>query len=120
MANLLSETIDFLAKHNLTLDDVKIFCGNDFQITRENFIELASEINYDSGYGTQIIACDLKLIGNNWWAERYEYDGSEWWEFKTFPTTNLPLQSVHSLCAHYIKQGWKTLAELNKEDDNID
>lgn len=114
MNNLLTETIDFLSKHNLTLDDVKVFCGNDFQITRENFIKLADKINYDNGYGTQIIARDIKLIGNNWWAERYEYDGSEWWEFKKFPTTNLPFKSVNNLCAHYIKQGWKTLAEMNK------
>ena len=117
MANLLFETIDFLAKHNLTLDDVKIFCGNDFQINRENFIELAGKINYDNGYGTQIIACDLKLIGDNWWAERYEYDGAERWEFKEFPHTNLPLKSINTLCAHYINQGWSTLSELNKEDD---
>ena len=24
-------------------------------------------------------------VGDNWWLERAEYDGSEWWEFKTIP-----------------------------------
>jgi hypothetical protein len=25
------------------------------------------------------------VIGSDWWLERHEYDGSEWWEFKSLP-----------------------------------
>lgn len=42
------------------------------------------DFEYDSGYGGQL------LYGNVWftdgtWLERGEYDGSEWWEYKTTP-----------------------------------
>ena len=42
------------------------------------------DFNYDSGYGGQ------RLFGtvwfkNNIWAERGEYDGSEWWEIRSIP-----------------------------------
>ena len=40
--------------------------------------------NYDAGYGSQ------KLFGFIWyadgtWSERYEYDGSEWWDYNSCP-----------------------------------
>jgi len=43
-----------------------------------------SNNTYDSGYGGQ------ELFGTIWmkngdWLERGEYDGSEWWEYKTCP-----------------------------------
>ena len=42
------------------------------------------DFNYDSGYGTQL------LFGTIWfadgsWAGRYEYDGSECWDYHTPP-----------------------------------
>jgi hypothetical protein len=42
------------------------------------------DFEYDCGYGGQ------ELYGTVWfkdgrWAERGEYDGSEWWEVKTLP-----------------------------------
>lgn len=50
----------------------------------EKFIE-DLDFDYDSGYGHQY------LFGNVWfidgtWAERGEYDGSEWWSHKSCPT----------------------------------
>jgi len=51
-----------------------------------DYIEFLSELNfeYDNGYGGQ------ELLGTIWfedgaWAERGEYDGSEWWEIKSLP-----------------------------------
>lgn len=29
-------------------------------------------------------ATDLIVCGKNWWLERHEYDGAEWWEFKEY------------------------------------
>lgn len=26
------------------------------------------------------------VVGDDWWLERHEYDGSEWWEFKRLPS----------------------------------
>ena len=42
------------------------------------------DFSYDNGYGGQ------ELFGTIWykdgsWSERGEYDGSEWWEYKTVP-----------------------------------
>ena len=43
------------------------------------------DFEYDDGYGGQ------ELFGTIWfengtWAERGEYDGSEWWEYKSCPS----------------------------------
>ena len=48
-----------------------------------HFLE-AIDYEYDSGYGGQ------EVFGNIWykdgtWSERGEYDGSEWWAYKTVP-----------------------------------
>jgi hypothetical protein len=37
---------------------------------------------YDCGYGAAEINQELKIIGQGWWFERYEYDGSEQWEYR--------------------------------------
>lgn len=41
--------------------------------------------NYDEGYGTAHIATDLIIIGEDWWTEREEYDGSENWKLEIPP-----------------------------------
>lgn len=42
-------------------------------------------VEYYGGYGRTEVALDLMVVGNNWWLERAEYDGMEWWEFKQMP-----------------------------------
>lgn len=49
----------------------------------EEFLKVI-DVNYDNGYGGQ------ELYGIIWyedgtWSERGEYDGSEWWEYKSMP-----------------------------------
>ena len=44
----------------------------------------ALDCEYDSGYGSQELAGCVWLEGGAW-LERGEYDGSEWWEYKTTP-----------------------------------
>ena len=86
MTNLLQETIEILDQHGLTLNDIRFIhtsCG-DFIPSQggRKFLD----VDYDSGFGTFHIDLNLKLVGDNWWLERHEYDGSEWWEFKKLPT----------------------------------
>ena len=121
MANLLSETIDFLAQHDRILNEVIMFCGNDFQFTRAEFEKLADR-EYDNGYGGQEVASDLKLVGADWWIERHEYDGAENWVYKEKPSFNKPFKNIQTLMVRYGTDdlSWSTLAELNEEDDNID
>lgn len=56
----------------------------------ESFLEELSKINYYAGYGFQCLfgrlwlstQCPLQVA----WAERGEYDGSEWWSYRSRPS----------------------------------
>jgi len=85
-SNLYKDTLDILKEYGKTFDDVQ-WCGSpDYYMTPERFKELASGTQYDASYGSQEVARDLLVVGDGFWLERHEYDGSEWWEFKAIPT----------------------------------
>lgn len=116
MTNLWEETISILDLYKLNWADIIFVCGNEFQISKENFEEVAKETNYDNGYGAPEIATDLKLIGADFWLERWEYDGSEGWEYKKMPTANMPLKTVKRLSIYGTEYcGWRSLREVNEE-----
>ena len=85
--NLWEETISVLKSHSISWDEVDavILDGDDVKISKKNFEEVARKTNYDSGWGAAEIRSDLMIVGRDWWLERNEYDGSEWWEFRTMP-----------------------------------
>ena len=60
--------------------------GEEFELSKETFIKLAKNINYDNGFGGHKIKLDLKIVGEDWWLERHEYDGSENWVYKEKPS----------------------------------
>jgi hypothetical protein len=99
--NLLEETVKVLADNGKSLSDIVAVQGNDFGIPIDEFIRLASETNYYSGYGTQEVAYDLVIIGKDWWLERAEYDGAEWWKFKQPPQIKSNIKSVSRLASGY-------------------
>ena len=82
--NLLEETINKLNKCGKIPNDVQWVGNAKSWTTWDDFINYGS-VQYDSGYGGAEIDCELVVVGNDWWLERQEYDGSEWWEFKTIP-----------------------------------
>ena len=82
--NLLEETIEILADHQKTLNDIVAIGNSEYSMTVEEFIKLA-DVEYDESYGAPEVATDLYLIGEDFWLERWEYDGSEGWEFKQMP-----------------------------------
>lgn len=52
----------------------------------DKFESVANLVMYDAGFGETVINPNLKIVGvDNWWLERAEYDGSEWWDYKEFP-----------------------------------
>lgn len=124
--NLKKETLKVLQDHGKNKADVKYVCGADFQISLEQFWKLA-DTEYNSSYGAPEIATDLTLIGEDFWMERGEYDGSEWWDFHTMPdTTGLPIREITALSVGqynrtcemwHFKIGWETLSELNVKED---
>ena len=123
--NLKEETLKVLHHNGKRRSDVKYVCGDDFRISREQFWKLA-DTEYDP-YGAPEIATDLMLIGEDFWMERSEYEGSELWDFHTMPdTTGLPIRKITALSVRqynaihkpeYGKICWETLSELNEEEE---
>ena len=125
------ETVAKLEENGKTFDDVEWIGGDDFEITKENFKNI-SHFCYDSGYGGQEVARDLKLVGKDFIMIRGEYDGSEWWEFiKTKPTGTI--REVNNLAESEAEIYWtdmgytdiffndnqlKTLNEIDKNWDD--
>lgn len=84
--NLLQETEQALKQRGLSPEDV-LWIGrpeHNWKCDWAGFVKQANFI-YDNGYGSAEIPMDLVVVGKDWWLERYEYDGAEWWEFKRAP-----------------------------------
>lgn len=111
--NLLQETIEKLKEHNKTWDDVLWIGGSEFSISIEDFKELANR-EYDNGYGSPKVAQDLKIVGKDWWLERGDYDGSEWWDYKIYPAKPLEQKSVQRVIIDDV--GWVSLAEMQGKE----
>jgi hypothetical protein len=62
---------------------------------KKDLDEFAEKIDfdYDDGYGQQEVYGVIKLTDGSW-LERYEYDGSEWWELKRVPVFGEILQNL--------------------------
>lgn len=92
--NLLKETIEDLNENNKKSTDV-LWVGRDYydfknkkrvtyKTTWDEFC-MKANFEYDAGFGSAKIPEDLIVVGKDFWLERHEYDGSEWWEFKAMP-----------------------------------
>jgi hypothetical protein len=83
--NLLKETLQVLQEANKSPADVQWVQWEQFFCSWPEFAA-AANFEYDPGYGGAEVVVSLKVVGSDWWLERGEYDGSEWWDFKTLPT----------------------------------
>lgn len=112
MRNLLQETIEKLGEHGKTLDDIRYVGASDVRMSLANFIAI-SDVEYYSGFGAPDVATDLLLVGEDFWLERAEYDGSEWWEYRRMPDlSDLPIVAVDSV----LGGTWSTLKDIMKVD----
>jgi len=84
MDNLLKETIRTLEENSKSEKDV-LWVGTDEWFTSWGKFKELSDFEYDDGFGGEQINLKLKIVGEDFWLERHEYDGSEWWEFKSLP-----------------------------------
>lgn len=84
--NLLQETLDALKENGKTPADVR-WVGRESVNAKCSWDDFAKQANFEyyAGYGSAEIPGDLIVAGDDWWLERAEYDGSEWWEFKAVP-----------------------------------
>lgn len=112
MTNLWEETTRMLAAHGKTFENVEYVQGANFGITKENFEQVAKKSEYYSGFGAAKVAEDLVVVGDNWWIERHEYDGSEWWEYKEKPKQISEIKEV----SHLAGGMWNKLSELNETE----
>ena len=108
MENLLNETIEFLKEHNLSESDVRWVGCIDFKTSWENFKDVANKKYY---FDKREVASDLLVVGDNWWLERWEYDGSEGWSFKQLPKE--PQKTVEIKRVINELGGWEDLKEMN-------
>lgn len=90
--NLLAETLEILSMYGKTPTDVRwvghrpregVSESTPFG-TWDDFARFAN-FEYDPGYGGNEVEGELVIVGDDWWLERGEYDGSEWWEFTMLP-----------------------------------
>ena len=89
MINLLEETKETLESNGKTIDNLTAVIFGKYRITVENFISVA-DVEYDNGFGAPQVGENLVVMGDGFWLERHEYDGSEWWEYKeSIPTKDL-------------------------------
>lgn len=101
MRNLLEQTISVLSGYNKTSKDVEWIGISNSQQNNFNAYDLDNEtfgymlwqdfqkianIKYDNGFGGQEINSNLLVVGKDFWLERHEYDGSQWWQYKTMPS----------------------------------
>lgn len=95
--NAKEELLNILNENSLTIKAALIFkksyyAKNDIEAFLKvnytigdlvNFLETL-DFEYNNGYNTQELYGTVWLTNGNW-IERGEYDGSEWWEYKTCP-----------------------------------
>ena len=89
--NLLEETLECMRVFDVGVIDVNYVYVQHRKITWNEFESLAKTIWYDEGYGGRNIHPSLTIVGKLWLMTRWEYDGSEGWEFNDIdPGKDLP------------------------------
>lgn len=110
MSNLLKETKNVLRQNGKKLSDIVWVGCREFQIPMSEFVKCADQ-EYDDGYGAADVAQDLLIVGSDFWLERHEYDGSEWWEYKELPQMPQEVKHIHRVMGGM----WDTLKTLNRK-----
>ena len=117
--NLLKETLNALSTSGKKEKDV-LWVGNATHECDWSAFKILADTDYDSGFGAAEVAQDLLIVGQDWWLERHEYDGSEWWEYKETPKKPqekilLKALTVEQAEAEGFKVscGWESLLTLN-------
>ena len=85
MTNLLEETIEQIEECGHTTNEVNFVADEKSCCSWEDFARTAKNYDYDEDYGGVEVNTNLVVVGSDWWLERNEYDGSEWWEYKSLP-----------------------------------
>lgn len=111
---LLSETIDKLKRYGQEVSDVcyvivvaddRVFNADRLAwISWEQFSSVA-DFEYDKGHGNVEIQLELTVVGEDWWLERREYDGAEWWVYQKLPLK--PKKHLASVEKQHLLDSWE-------------
>ena len=97
MINAKDELLTALANANQSLKDIIAFniyyesFGEDKSFKGTTLALSSLDFEYDDGYGLQHLYGTI-LFKDNTWLSRWEYDGSEGWEYNKPPTVDDILQ----------------------------
>jgi hypothetical protein len=121
--NLLKETKEKLNTLGKKLSDIKWFGSSTYGYSEDiELFKKLSDVDYDNGFGSQQVAQDLVIVGKDFWLDRKEYDGSEWYEeHSKFSIPKKPNKKIVFtriiLPINYEKYGlscgWEELENLN-------
>lgn len=113
--NLLNETLESLGVAGKGANDVVWVGSESFGWFSWDLFVLLADVEYDSGDGAAEVAEDLVVVGDGWWLERYEYDGSEEWHFKI-----LPVKPSNECQPKRLTGGmWSNLESLQGKEDTL-
>lgn len=74
-----------MQENGKTPNDVNYILFDNGYTDWENFAAV-SDVEYDNGFGGEEVKANLCVVGSDWWLERWEYDGSEGWDYREPPT----------------------------------
>ncbi len=113
MTNLYQQLLEKLEANDKTLADI-VWIGSDdgLLVIPISNLKDVFDVDYDNSYGAQEIASDLVVVGDGWWLERFEYDGAEWWDYKSTPILQSEPKVSNRVLVHGV--GWETLQEINE------
>ncbi len=102
IVNFLEETKGVMSEHYIKASEV-VFVGSfasGISCSWRRFREIAADLYYDSGYGTEQIAYDLKIVfSDGRYMQRGGHDGKEWWEVcgvpKDIKKSDVRMTKVH-------------------------
>ena len=113
MSNLKEETLSVLTSHGKQWSDVK-WIGHkngNVKIHPEYFLEIADR-EYDAGFGSVEVNTALVVVGDGWWLERWEYDGSVGWTYKEPPVLSADTRFGKALFVKDYDDDWSIMSNL--------
>ena len=105
----------FYSTYNIILQSVTAEYNQEGNVSEYGEIVLTVPATYEflDSNGNIVLAKDLVLIGKDFYATRYEFEGIEGWEYTAIPF-NIPDATVR---VEKLKGGmYKTLKQINEED----
>ena len=114
--NLLQETLEKLQENGKEPENV-LWVGSkngEYAVEWSEFAQLADR-DYDRDFNSQLVAKDLVVVGENWWLERKDYEGAEWWVFMSFPQKAEEATELQFIFADHVgENGWLSLKQIHE------